>query len=184
MKYVNLIILLLMPALCGPSRASSALAASFVCQPINGIPATVVQTKDGKQVPIIFWKSNTFSSSGWTPIKRCQEVTTRFQSYHSDGSLEFITTGRINNLPSICVAKADGGPCVGLLYTLKPDQNASKTLMELFSIRSQPNAAPLEETSSRPYFSIDAIITTNSALLKSGETSSPRPDSKVPSLLF
>jgi len=61
MKYVNLIILLLLPGFCTPSRASSALAASFACQPINGIPATVVQTKEGKRVPIIFWKSNTFT---------------------------------------------------------------------------------------------------------------------------
>ena len=139
MKYLNLIILLLLPGLCAPSRASSALAASFVCQPINGIPATVVQTKEGKRVPIIFWKSNTFASSGWTPLKRCQEVTARFQSYHSEGSLEFITSGKVNSLPAICVAKSDGGDCAGLLYTLKPDQNATSTLLDLFKLDREWN---------------------------------------------
>ena len=173
MKYVNLIILLLLPGFCTPSRASSALAASFVCQPINGIPTTVVQTKEGKRVPIIFWKSNTFASSGWTPLKRCQEVTARFQSYHSDGSLEFITTGQVNSLPAICVAKSDGGPCAGLLYTLKPDQNATSTLLDLFNIRSQPNAAPLEETTSRPYLSIDSLITGNSQSLAGQSPTGP-----------
>ena len=165
MKYVNLVILFLLAGLGGHARASSALAASFVCRPINGIPATVVQTKDGKQVPIIFWKSTTFSSAGWTPLKRCQEVTARFQSYHSNGSLEFITTGQINGLPAICVAKGDGDACAGLLYTLKPDQNAANTLMELFNIRSTPNSAPLEETTSRPYLNIDSIIKSKSSSL-------------------
>ena len=165
MKYVNLVILFLLAGLSGHARASSALAASFVCRPINDIPATVVQTKDNKQVPIIFWKSTIFSSSGWTPLKRCQEVTARFQSYHSNGLLEFITTGQINGLPAICVAKSDGDACAGLLYTLKPDQNAASTLMELFNIRSTPNSAPLEETTARPYLSIDSIITSKSTSL-------------------
>jgi hypothetical protein len=173
MKYVNLVILLMLPGLCGHARASSALAASFVCQPINGIPATVVQTKEGKRVPIIYWKSNAFTSSGWTPLKRCQEVTARFQSYHSDGSLEFITTGQVNSLPAICVAKSDGGPCTGLLYTLKPEQNAASTLMELFNIRTQPNTAPLEETTSRSYLSIDSLITNNSQQLAGQSSTGP-----------
>ena len=99
--------------------ASSSLASTISCMNANGVPATVVQTKSGKQVPIIYWKSQTFSGSGWTPERRCQEVSARFQSYHSSGTLEYITTGRMNGLPVICVAKTDGGGCAGLLYTLK-----------------------------------------------------------------
>ena len=145
--------------LLAPSAyASSSLASTISCMNADGVPATVVQTKSGKQVPIIYWKSQAFSGSGWTPERRCQEVSARFQSYHSSGTLEYITTGRMNGLPVICVAKTDGGACAGLLYTLKPGQNATATLKQLFEIRTQPGAAPLEETTARIYVSVDSII--------------------------
>ena len=96
--------------------SGSSLASRFSCININGTPASVVETKTGKQVPIIFWKSQTFSGSGWTPDRRCQEVSARFQSYHSSGTLEYITTGRINGLPVICVAQTDGGACAGAIH--------------------------------------------------------------------
>ena len=105
--------------------ANSSLASTISCMNADGVPSTVVQTKTGKQVPIIYWKSQTFSGSGWTPERRCQEVSARFQSYHSSGTLKYITTGRMNGLPVICVARTDGGACAGLLYTLKPGQNAT-----------------------------------------------------------
>ena len=150
----------------------------------DGAPATVVQTKTGKQVPIIFWKSQTFSSSGWTPERRCQEVSARFQSYHSSGSLEYITTGRMNGLPVICVAKSDGGACAGLLYTLKPGQNATATLKQLFEIRTKPGAAPLEETTARMYVSVDSIIRNKSDAVVTPELTAPAPVSSSPLPLF
>ena len=137
---------------------ASALASKITCMNANGVPATVVTTKSGKQVPIVFWKSTTFSSSGWSPTRRCQEVSARFQEYHQAGTLEFITTGRMNGLPVICVSKNDGGGCSGLLYTLKPGQNATATLQKLFDIRNKPGAAPLEETTARMYVNFDTVV--------------------------
>ena len=139
-------------------RAAEPLASSISCMKANGVPATVVSTKSGKQVPIIYWKSETFSSSGWTPTRRCQEVSARFQDYHQAGTLEFITTGRMNGMPVLCVSKTDGGGCVGLLYTLKPGQNATATLQKLFDIRNKPGAAPLEETTARLYVNFDSMV--------------------------
>ena len=124
----------------------------------NGVPATVVKTKSGKQVPIIYWKSKTFSGSGWTPERRCREVSKRFQQFHSAEKLEFITTGRMNGLPVICVARSSGGACAGLLYTLKPGQNATATLKKLFDVQRKPDGSPLEETTSRIYVSVDSVI--------------------------
>ena len=151
-------------------NTSSALASSISCLNADGVPATVVQTKTDKQVPIIYWKSTTFSGAGWTPERRCQEVSSRFQSFHAAGNLDYITTGRMNGMPVICVAKSDGGACAGLLYTLKPGQNATATLQKLFDIRSKPGAAPLEETTARMYVSVDSIIRN-----KSGAVVAPMP---------
>ena len=65
-----------------PALAAEPLASSLSCMDANGVPATVVTTKSGKQVPIIYRKSDAFSASGWTPVRRCQEVSVRFQEYH------------------------------------------------------------------------------------------------------
>ena len=152
--------------------ASEPLASSISCMRANGVPATVVSTKSGKQVPIIYWKSYAFSGSGWTPTRRCQEVSARFQDYHQAGTLEFITTGRMNGMPVLCVSKTDGGGCAGLLYTLKPGQNATATLQKLFDIRNKPGSAPLEETTARVYVNFDTVVrnkagmTTNPSLVK------------------
>ena len=118
----------------------------------------MVSTKSGKQVPIIYWKSETFSSSGWTPTRRCQEVSARFQDYHQSGMLNYITTGRMNGLPVICVAKTNGGGCAGLLYTLKPGQNATATLKKVLDVQTKPGAAPLEETTARLYVNFDSMV--------------------------
>ncbi len=155
--------------------ASSALASKIACMNADGVPATVVQTKTGKQVPIIYWKSQTFSGAGWTPERRCQEVSARFQNYHSSGTLEYITTGRMNGLPVICVAKSDGGACAGLLYTLKPGQNATATLKKLFDVRTKPGAAPLEETTARMYLSVDSIIRNKSGTVITTSPAAPTP---------
>jgi len=166
------------------AKASSSLASSIACMNADGVPATVVQTKSGKQVPIIYWKSQTFSSSGWTPERRCQEVSARFQTYHSSGTLEYITTGRMNGLPVICVAKTDGGACAGLLYTLKPGQNATATLKKLFDVRTKPGAAPLEETTARMYLSVDSIIRNKSGAAPATSPIAPTPASSAPLPLF
>ena len=164
--------------------ASSSLASTISCMSAEGVPATVVQTKSGKQVPIIYWKSQAFSGSGWTPERRCQEVSARFQNYHSAGTLEYITTGRMNGLPVICVAKTDGGACAGLLYTLKPGQNATATLKKLFDVRTKPGAAPLEETTARMYLSVDSIIRNKSGAAATTSPMPPTPSSSVPLPLF
>ena len=166
------------------AQASSTLASTISCMNSDGTPATVVTTKSGKQIPIIFWKSTAFSSSGYSPERRCNEVSARFQTYHSSGTLQFITTGRINGLPVICIAKTDGGACAGLLYTLKPGQNATATLKRLFDVRTKPGAAPLEETTARMYLSVDSIIRNKSGGAAMTSPIPPTPSSSAPLPLF
>lgn len=137
---------------------SSVAARSFVCSTAAGAPATNVVTQGGQQVPLIRWTSNVFNDAGWTPQRRCQEVSGRFDSYFRQGRLDYITTGRMNGLPVICTARSNGGACDGLLFTLKPGQNATQTLQDLFSIRTKARG-PLNETNSRVYVSLDELVT-------------------------
>ncbi|MEB3330911.1 MAG: COP23 domain-containing protein [Synechococcaceae cyanobacterium] len=157
-------------ALAGAATLAAALsgvsawagAASFSCGSSNGVPTTVARTDDGRSVPMIRWTSNVFDAAGWTPQRRCQEVSQRFESFRQQGRLTYVTTGRINGLPVICSAASDGGACDGLLYTLKPGQDPTLALKRLFDVRYKARG-PLNETSARLYLSMDELLAASGA---------------------
>jgi hypothetical protein len=166
------------------SAVRSASARGFVCGASNGSPATLAITKDGNQVPVIRWTSATFNDAGWSPQRRCEEVSDRFSKYLMEGRLNYITTGRMNGLPVICTARTGGGGCDGLLYTLKPGQDASATLRSLLEIRVKARG-PLYETTSRIYVSIDELLeaaqaTANTPATSSGATSTNETPKETP----
>jgi len=170
-------------ALAPAPAEASVQARSFVCSTSAGAPATNVVTQSGQQVPLIRWTSAVFNDAGWTPERRCQEVSSRFNDYFRQGRLDFITTGRMNGLPVICTARSHGGACDGLLFTLKPGQNATKTLQDLFSVRTKARG-PLNETNSRVYISIDELVSTAEANA-SGQPApgiTPTPTSAAPAV--
>lgn len=108
---------------------------------------------------MIRWSSSTFNEAGWNQQRRCEEVSARFDTYLKQGRLAFITTGRMNGQPVICTARSKGGGCDGLLYTLKPGQNATTTLRNLLEIRVKARG-PLNETTERLYVSLDELLET------------------------
>lgn len=136
---------------------AKAAATSFSCTTSKGVPATVAKTDDGRIVSMIRWTSNAFDGAGWTPQRRCQEVSQRFETYRQQGRLAYITTGRMNSLPVICTARSDGGACDGLLYTLKPGQDPTLALKRLFDVRFKARG-PLNETTSRVYLSVNELL--------------------------
>jgi len=145
-----------------PAVHAAPAARGFVCNSGQSVPSTNAVKADGGQVPVIRWTSNTFDAAGWSPERRCQEVSNRFNIYLQQGRLAYITTGRINNLPVICTAAKNGGPCDGLLFTLKPGQDATATLQNLLEIRVKARG-PLNESNGRLYVSIDDLMTSAQA---------------------
>ncbi len=129
------------------SQPSQAQSSTFSCgRTSEGTPVTVANTPRGT-VEVIRWVSKHFSGSGYTPQRRCEEVSSRFESYKNKGMLNFITAGYLNGQPAICVG--DGStPCSSdrLLFTLKPGQNAAREIQQLFNIRSGASG-PLFESS-------------------------------------
>lgn len=114
-----------------PQYQARAEQVNFICETKDGKPATIAQHSEHGNVPIIVWETNYFSNSGYTPKQRCEEVSNRFQKYHEQNLNYSLTTGRKNNLPVICVAKDKGGPCSGILFTLRPEDNSNKYLKQL-----------------------------------------------------
>lgn len=160
---------------------SAQAAGKFYCGNYDGVPSTMTTTKTGKTIPIILWKSNHFSGDGFSPERRCQEVSSRFSNLHSTGRLRLLTTGRMNGMPVICAAVEKGSGCVegGLLYTLKAGQNAGETLRNLLAIRTKASG-PLTETTQRPYISIDEIENAQEGAptIQAPATVSSQPDPK------
>lgn len=99
------------------------------------VPRPFFETERGS-MPLIRWSDRSFPPP-FTPSQRCQIVSERFQKFDDNGTLKYIKTGRINNLPVLCVAAYKGGGCLpdGLLVTFKPGTDPNKTLVKLLDQR-------------------------------------------------
>jgi hypothetical protein len=128
----------------------------FYCDRSHGNPTTVFQAPDSA-VPVIRWVSHYFAGSGYDPLTRCNDVSGRFQRFYESGLLNFITTGIVNRQPVVCVTDTNGGPCLGVLFTLKPGQDASRTIQQLFDI-SYGAAGPLYESGTRVYLDVNQYL--------------------------
>jgi hypothetical protein len=117
----------------------------FICGMSNGVPATLALTSDGYS-PVVKWKSSYFAADGYDPLYRCQVVSPKFEKYHKQGILNYLTTGVHSGNNIVCVAKEKDGPCVGVLFTLKPGSDSFMTLKRLLDVRSQAGPALNEST--------------------------------------
>jgi hypothetical protein len=118
--------------------------AKFSCGTSQGVPATVVQTSRGN-IAVIRWVSDAFGEK-YTPEYRCRVVSAKFQQYQRDGQLNYLTTGIANGQSVVCVASRKGGPCSGVLFTLKPGGDPQNTLIRLMNVRVQAGPALNEST--------------------------------------
>jgi hypothetical protein len=132
------------------------LKMNFVCEAgKNGIPTTYALTPIGKK-PVIRWVSKYFEGSGYTPQRRCEEVTQKMQTAENNGVLNFITVGRENNQDVLCFSTAKGGKCDITLLTLKPDDSASKLIEDIFNINNA--GGPIEQSSGQPYIDFEKWV--------------------------
>ncbi len=106
---------------------------TFECQPDNSqVPTTYAVTPDGSK-PVIKWKSDYFAQSSWTPMKRCQAVTEKFNLFKSQNMMNDITSGWVEKQPVVCVTFNCSDET--LLFTLRPDQDPEQVLQEIFANR-------------------------------------------------
>jgi Circadian oscillating protein COP23 len=160
-----------------PEQPAHAQSTTFFCGASQGVPVTYANTPRGN-VPIIRWRSNYFSDSGYTPERRCDEVSGRFQTYYNSGSLNFITTGMMNGQPVVCVSATNGGGCQGLLLTLRPNDNASQVVQQLFDIRAGA-AGPINQSANRVYIDVNQLLETGE--VEAGSTPAAPTESTAPS---
>ncbi len=107
---------------------------TYYCAQLQGEWNTFVNTPRGR-VKLVGWETK--FSEEWTPKKRCVEVSGRFQNFLASGTLKYIRTGVVNNLPVICVAQIRGGSCPdqNVLITFQPETDPEKVLIQLVDFR-------------------------------------------------
>ncbi len=129
--------------------------AGFLCDTSTGEPVTVYQNPQGFREPWIRWNSNFFSGSGYDPLTRCQQVTQRLENYSRNRQLNYVTVGIVNNQKAICTSSRVNGPCEGLIYTLRRDQDPAPALSSFFVWLANQKARPsLFESSTIPYIDV------------------------------
>ena len=127
----------------------------FVCDTSTGEPVTVYQNPQGFREPWIRWNSNFFSSSGYDPLTRCQQVSQRLENYNRNRQLNYVTVGVVNNQKVICTSSRVNGPCEGLIYTLRRDQDPAPALSSFFVWLGNQKARPsLLESSTAIYINV------------------------------
>lgn len=128
-----------------PSSNARPSSHTFACTNVQGTPATVAR-RGTEQVTMIRWSKNDgYFGDGWTPQKRCQHVSAKFQESAQQGNLRYITHGVKNGYPIICVAKTEGGSCVAQLFTLRKSDNPQQKVSRLLD-RNSISSNPLAES--------------------------------------
>lgn len=145
-----------MPCVQPPRPMPIAQDYFFCGQSSHRTPTTFVSTPTGN-IPLIRWVSHYFAGSGYDPQTRCEEVSQRFNQFYRQGQLNYITTGIVNQLPVVCISSEIGGPCTGVLLTLKPREDAARVVQQLFDVRAGASG-PLFESATQPYIDLKQLI--------------------------
>lgn len=162
------------------SQASQAQPApgqrGFWCGNHNGVPATLYQNSEGGRELWINWRSNVFTEAGYDPLTRCQQVSARLENYRQARSLRYVTVGIMNGQRVMCTASQVNGRCENLIYTLRPGQDAVRTLNQFLSLRDSPAGTPaLNESGGIPYINVGAILDADEARARTSPTANPLP---------
>ncbi|MCT7969425.1 COP23 domain-containing protein [Laspinema sp. D1] len=152
---------------------------SFFCGTVEGIPATMARTPNG-EMPMVIWDKNAIKDPNTNPQQQCIEVSTRFQTYYDNGTLNYITSGIMNGQLVACVAPGENEPCSGILFPLSGGSNPRGMLQRMFRIRVA-SAGPIAETTDRLYISFDKYLNGEYPQLPSlGSRTPPVPRRDVP----
>jgi len=136
-----------------PAKADSQYR--FKCQKSGDVWKTIAQTPIGDR-EIIPWTSNFGGASGYTPEKRCMEVSSRLDEYVTKSAPFWITHGKQKGYPIICrTTSGTGEGCNGLIYTLDPKSgtNPNEVVKNFLALASNDFSGPsLPDATSCPLY--------------------------------
>jgi hypothetical protein len=104
-------------------------AARFSCELFNGQHTVMYHPKSqpNESYP---WATPSAMGSGWSPERRCNEISRRLETYRPDG-LQELQTAVENNYNTICVTTQKDRTC-RIVLTVPPGQSADITRDRVF----------------------------------------------------
>ncbi len=117
------------------NQSSMAQNNKYFCAVLNSTPTTFVRTPRGN-LSMIRWVS--YSVPDWQPVRRCLEVSARFQRFYDNDTLKSIGTGTVSKYPVLCAVSYSGDSCNknNLLLTLPPGTDRHQALQKLLDLRA------------------------------------------------
>jgi hypothetical protein len=140
-------------------QPASAAPTTFQCITSGSGYATIAVAGGKKTNPLITYNNPVFSGSGFTPQRRCQEISGRLETAvaNNGGKLKglLLTVGEVNGYNVICYVNNNQSGCNkrNLLMTLPPETNPGQTLATFLNVSAEPFTSlnPVRNTGSRTY---------------------------------
>lgn len=113
-----------------PSSTQNLNDIRFSCQMANGQYTVMYnpQSQPGQYYP---WATPTALGGGWSPDRRCNEISRRLEVYRPDGLLE-LKTGVENGYNTVCVT-TEAAPACRIVLTVPPGQDAVAVRDRIFN---------------------------------------------------
>lgn len=128
-------------------------AESFDSESGKSLPTTFAWTPRGK-IAVVRWETEAFLNAGFSPEKRCNDVSPRFQEAYNNDTLGLITNGQMDSQSVICTSDRAGGDCNTLLMTLRPEDDSLRVLNSLRQVLNGEQVGPVKHNN-QVYFQID-----------------------------
>jgi hypothetical protein len=160
------------------NQPSYAAKTTFFCGSSNGVPVTYGRTPRGN-VPMIRWSSNYFPAP-WTPQRRCQEVSRRFQKQYDNGTLKGLNWGKLRGQPVICAVPNRDTACRDqtLLFTLQPGSDPEQVVQKLMDHSGLASGMILNQSNGSIYIDIEMYL--NNATVEETNESNFQPEKQNP----
>ena len=147
-----------------PTPASAQPATSFECRTDDNVNFTVALARNGAvSDPLVVWTSDAFSSSGYTPERRCQAVTgllnTLLDEHPKPLAGLYLTVGRVNGQSVVCSVASTRSGCNSdnVLFTLSGD-NSRNPAQALYNLSSRNSGTSIQESGGVPYVNLEDLV--------------------------
>ena len=159
----------------------------FTCETEQGLP-TVMYHPSSQPSQAYAWATPIELGGGWTPERRCAEISRRLEFYRADGLLE-LQTGFENGYDTVCVTTRADYRC-RIVLTVPPGQNPElirdRVFQNLAIADSGQSTLPVttftEGRSSRNWLDLLGQVT-NRDLSGLGRIPAPQPQTPQPRTL-
>lgn len=113
----------------GGTPSSTLANTRFSCQTVNG-EYTVMYNPESQPGKYYAWAKPGLMGGGWTPDRRCNEISRRLESYRPDGLVE-MRTGIENGYNVVCVTTQKVSDC-RIVMTVPQGQDPTATRNRVF----------------------------------------------------